>query len=48
MENVVLQTTKRQLFMNTLVIDGNSKSHFSRMLPRNGMKSWRTPSDIYK
>ena len=25
-DNIVLQTMKRQLFMNTLVIDGNSKS----------------------
>ena len=24
--NIVLQTMKRQLFMNTLIIDGNSKS----------------------
>ena len=39
--NIVLQTMKRQLFICTLVIDGNSKIAFSRMLPINKNAPWR-------
>ena len=54
--NIVLQTMKRQLFMNTLVIDGNSKSLSVECCLETKMRrdvnycmtSWRTPSDIYK
>ena len=52
--NIVLQTMKRQLFMNTLVIDGNSKSLSVEWCPETKMRrdvnycmtSWRAPSDI--
>ena len=54
--NIVLQPMKRQLFMNTLVIDGNSKSLSGECCLETKMRrdvnycmtSWRTPSDIYK
>ena len=54
--NIVLQTMKRQLFMNTLVIDGNSKSLSVECCLETKMRRdvnycmtlWRTPSDIYR
>ena len=54
--NIVLQTTKTQLFMSALVIDGNLKllsveCCLETKMCRDVnycMTSWRTPSDIYK
>ena len=54
--NIVLQTTKTQLFMCALVIDGNLKllsvecclETKMRREVNYCMSSWQTPSDIYK
>ena len=54
--NIVLQTTKTQLFMCALVIDGNLKllsvecclETKMRCEVNYCMTSWHTPSDIYK
>lgn len=54
--NIVLQTTKQQLFMSALVIDGNLKLLSVECCLETKMRcdvnycmtSWRTPSDIYK
>ena len=54
--NIILQTMKRQFFMNTLVIEGKSKSLSVECCLETKMRrdvnycmtSWRTPSDIYK